>query len=246
MKLTDCYSGADMEPMRLNKFLVDAGICSRREADRLIEAGKITVNGQPAVLGVKVTDADAIRVEGKAVKKSDDKRVYIAYHKPVGIICTSDPNAQDNIIDAIGYPERIFHIGRLDVASSGLILLTNDGDVVNAILRSEGEHEKEYIVKVDKDVRDADLEKFAHGVDIGDNRDTLPAKVAKMGPQMFSITLIEGRNRQIRRMCEALGYGVVALKRIRVMHVLLDDIPPGKWRYLTAEETRQLKDMLAG
>lgn len=229
-----------MEPVRLNKYLVEAGVCSRREADRLIQAGKITVNGVPAVLGVKVTDADAIEVEGKLIKKSDEKRVYIAYHKPVGIICTSDPNAQDNIIDAVGYPERIFHIGRLDVASSGLILLTNDGDVVNAILRSEGKHEKEYIVKVDKDLRDADLEKFATGVDIGDNRDTLPAKIAKMGSQMLSMTLVEGRNRQIRRMCEALHYTVVALKRIRVMHIVLDDLPPGKWRYLTDEEERVL------
>lgn len=229
-----------MDPIRLNKFLVEAGVCSRREADRLIQAGKITVNGTPAVLGVKVTDADAIAVEGKPIKKSDEKRVYIAYHKPIGIICTSDPNAQDNIIDAVGYPERIFHIGRLDVASSGLILLTNDGDVVNAILRSEGRHEKEYIVKVDKELRDTDLEKMANGLDIGDNRDTLPAKVAKMGPQMFSITLVEGRNRQIRRMCEALRYDVVALKRIRVMHIVLDDLPPGKWRYLTDEEERVL------
>lgn len=233
-----------MNPVRLNKFLVDAGVCSRREADRWIEAGRVSVNGQPAVLGVKVTDADDIRVEGKPIKKSDEKRVYLAFHKPVGIICTSDPNAKDNIIDAVGYPERIFHIGRLDVASSGLILLTNDGDVVNAILRSEGRHEKEYIVKVDKDLRDGDLEKMAKGLDIGDNRDTLPAKVAKMGPRMFSITLIEGRNRQIRRMCEALGYGVEALKRIRVMHIVLDDLPPGKWRYLTDGEERVLMKTL--
>lgn len=234
-----------MEPVRLNKFLVDAGVCSRREADRLIAAGKITVNGAPAVLGVKVTDADAIVVDGKPVKKSDEKRVYIVYHKPVGIICTSDPNAKDNIIDAVGYPERIFHIGRLDVASSGLILLTNDGDVVNAILRSEGKHEKEYIVKVDKDLQDVDLDAMTNGMDIGDNRDTLPAKVAKMGPRMFSITLVEGRNRQIRRMCETLHYGVEALKRIRVMHIVLDDLPPGRWRYLTEDEERVLLKTLA-
>ncbi len=234
-----------MEPIRLNKFLVDAGTCSRREADRLIAAGKITVNGVPAVLGVKVTDTDVIIVDGKRVEKGSEKRVYLAYHKPVGIICTSDPNAQDNIIDAVGYPERIFHIGRLDVASSGLILLTNDGDVVNAILRSEGKHEKEYIVKVDRDLRDDDLEKMATGVDIGDNRDTLPAKIAKMGARMLSMTLIEGRNRQVRRMCEALGYVVIALKRIRVMHIMLDDLPPGKWRYLTDEETNVLLKTLA-
>lgn len=228
-----------MTPVRLNKFLVDAGVCSRREADRWITAGRITVNGAPAVLGVKVTDADDVRVDGDAIKKEDKKHVYIAYHKPVGIICTSDPNAKDNIIDAVAYPERVFHIGRLDVASSGLILLTNDGDVVNRILRAAGKHEKEYIVTVDEDVTDEFLESLRTGVEL-DGRPTLPAKVKKMGPAMFSIILVEGRNRQIRRMCEALGYAVVSLKRIRVMHIRLDDIPPGKWRFLTPSEELKL------
>lgn len=228
-----------MIPIRLNKFLVDAGVCSRREADRWIAAGRVTVNGAPAVLGVKVADGDVVAVDGKVVAREAKQHVYIAYHKPVGIICTSDPNAKDNIIDAVAYPERIFHIGRLDVASSGLILLTNDGDIVNRILRAEGKHEKEYIVTVNADVTDECLTALRTGVEL-DGRTTLPAKVKKMGPAMFSITIVEGRNRQIRRMCEALGYAVVSLKRIRVMHILLDDIPPGKWRYLTPSEELKL------
>lgn len=228
-----------MNEVRLNKFLVDAGVCSRREADRWIAAGRVTVNGTPAILGVKVTDQAIVKVDGEKVKKASGKRVYIAYHKPVGIICTSDPNAKDNIIEAVAYPERIFHIGRLDVASSGLILITNDGDVVNRILRAEGKHEKEYIVTVDAPVTDEFLETLRTGVDL-DGRMTLPAKVAKMGPAMFSITIVEGRNRQIRRMCEELGYNVATLKRIRVMHIRLDDIPPGKWRYLTPQEELKL------
>lgn len=228
-----------MDSVRLNKFLVDAGVCSRREADRWITAGRVTVNGAPAVLGVKVTAADKVAVDGEPVKKTNERRVYIAYHKPIGIICTSDPNAKDTIIDAISYPERIFHIGRLDVASSGLILLTNDGDIVNRILRAEGKHDKEYIVTVDADVTPEFLQDMQDGVML-DERKTLPAKVMKMGPSMFSITLVEGRNRQIRRMCEELGFNVVSLKRIRVMHILLDDLPPGKWRYLTPQEEKTL------
>lgn len=225
-----------MEAIRLNKFLVDAGVCSRREADRAIEAGRVMVNDQQAVLGLKVLPTDTVKFDRKVVGKTSRKRVYIAYHKPVGIICSSDPNAKDNIIDAVAYPERVFHIGRLDVASSGLILLTNDGDIVNKILRAEGKHEKEYIVKTQELVDDAFLKGMREGVDIGDERKTLPAKVAKMGPSMFAITLVEGRNRQIRRMCESLRHTVVGLKRIRVMHVKLDDIPPGKWRMLTPQE----------
>lgn len=228
-----------MEPIRLNKFLVDAGVCSRREADRSITAGYITVNGAPATLGMKVTDQDRIEINGQPVVKDDRKLVYLAYNKPVGIICTSDANAKDNIIDAVGYPERVFHIGRLDVASSGLILLTNDGDIVNRILRSEGKHEKEYVVKVQEDVTDEFIKALREGVML-DGRRTLPATANKLGGQMFSITLVEGRNRQIRRMCEALRRTVVSLKRIRIMHITLDDIAPGTWRYLTPEEERAL------
>lgn len=236
-----------MEPMRLNKYLVDAGVCSRREADRMIEAGRISVDGKRAVLGLKVTGEEKILVDRQSVKRpASIERVYIAYHKPVGIICTSDPKANDNIIDAVNYPGgRVFHIGRLDVASSGLILLTNDGNIVNAILRAEGEHEKEYIVKVDSDVTDEALTMLRTGVNIGDERKTLPAKVIPMGPRMFSITIVEGRNRQIRRMCEAVHLNVESLKRIRIMGIKLDDIPPGKWRLLTAAETNTLKATLA-
>ncbi len=232
-----------MEPTRLNKYLVDAGVCSRREGDRLIEGGRVSVDGKRAVLGQKVTGQEKILVDRQLVKPpASIERVYIAYHKPVGIICTSDPKAKDNIIEAVNYPDgRIFHIGRLDVASSGLILLTNDGDIVNAILRAEGQHEKEYIVKVDKDITDEMITALRNGVNIGDDRLTLPAKVMKMGSQMFSITLIEGRNRQIRRMCEAVGLEVEALKRIRIMGIKLDDIPPGKWRPLTEKEMTSLK-----
>ena len=219
-----------MEPTRLNKYLVDAGVCSRREADRLMEEGRITVDGRRAVLGQKVTGNEKIFVDRKPVKKPESiERVYIAYHKPVGIICTSDPKAKDNIIEAVNYPDgRIFHIGRLDVASSGLILLTNDGD----------------IVKVDKDITDEMVTSLRNGVHIGDDRPTLPAKIMKMGARMFSITIVEGRNRQIRRMCEAVGLNVESLKRIRVMGIKLDDIPPGKWRFLTEQETSALKAAL--
>ncbi len=229
-----------MEPIRLNKYLVDAGVCSRRAADKLIIEGKITIDGVPAVLGVKVTGTEKIVVDGKPVIVGEKHRVIIAYHKPVGIICTSDPNAQDNIVEAVGYPERIFHIGRLDVASSGLILLTNDGEIVNKILRAEGNHQKEYIVKVDVDVTEEKLVLLRNGVDIGDHHKTLPAKVIKMGPKMFAVTIIEGRNRQIRRMCEAAGLIVVGLKRIRVINIMLDNIPPGKWRHLTPAEEKKL------
>lgn len=228
-----------MEPVRLNKFLVDAGVCSRREADRLIEGGKITVDGQPAILGQKVTGQEKIVVNGKHVGAPTTKRVYLAYHKPVGVICTSDPKATDNIIEAVNYPERVFHIGRLDVASSGLILLTNDGDIVNAILRAEGQHEKEYVVTVDKRITSEFLTEMHTGVEIL-GRMTLPAVVRQIDDTAFSITLVEGRNRQIRRMCEALGYEVRRLKRIRVMHIELDDLPAGAWRHLTPSEERTL------
>ncbi len=226
--------------IRLNKYLVEAGICSRREADRLIESGQIRVNNRLAVLGEKVNGDENIEVRGKIVSKPRNERVYIAYNKPVGIICTSDPKAKDNIINAIHYPERIFHIGRLDVASSGLILLTNDGAIVNAILRAEEGHEKEYEVFLDKPVTDDFLQKMSTGVMI-DGRKTLPTKTKKVGVRTFSITLIEGRNRQIRKMCEALDYKVEALQRVRIMHIQLGSLPTGQWRHLTKEEEQGLR-----
>ncbi|MBI2410997.1 MAG: pseudouridine synthase [Candidatus Kerfeldbacteria bacterium] len=224
-----------MESIRINKYLVEAGVCSRREADRLIQAGKVLVNTTPASLGQKVDGSERIVVRGKIIAHTKKKSVYLAYHKPVGIICTSDPSARDNIITAVHYPERVFHIGRLDVASSGLILLTNDGEIVNTILRSEGQHEKEYVVKVDEPITTEFLRSLATGVEVL-GRKTLPARVKKIGKNTFSIILIEGRNRQIRRMCEALGLNVVSLKRIRIMNIHLDDLPVGTWRHLTKKE----------
>ncbi len=232
-----------MEPTRLNKYLVDAGVCSRREADRLITLGKILVNGARAELGQKVDGSEKIVVKGKQVAKPSAKRVYLAYHKPVGIICTSDPKAKDNIIDAVKFPERVFHVGRLDVASSGLILLTNDGDVVNKILRAEGKHEKEYVVTIDRTVSDEFVETMRTGVEIM-GRKTLPAKVQKLGDTSFAITLVEGRNRQIRRMCEEMHVNVKRLERIRVMNIHLGDLPVGTWRHLTPTEEAQLMRML--
>lgn len=232
-----------MEPMRLNKYLVDAGVCSRREADRLITLGKIIVNGARAELGQKVDGSEKIVVKGKQVAKPSAKRVYLAYHKPVGVICTSDPKAKDNIIDAVKYPERVFHVGRLDVASSGLILLTNDGDVVNKILRAEGKHEKEYVVTIDRTVTPEFVQTMSTGVEIM-GRKTLPAKVQKLGDTSFAITLVEGRNRQIRRMCEEMHVNVKRLERIRVMNIHLGDLPVGTWRHLTPTEESQLMRML--
>jgi 23S rRNA pseudouridine2604 synthase len=228
-----------MELMRLNKFLVDQGVCSRRAADRAITEGRVTVNGTKPELGVKVDGSETISFDGVIVGQNRSKRLYLAYHKPVGIICTSDPLAKDNIIETINYPERIFHIGRLDVASSGLILLTNDGAIVNKILRAEGKNQKEYIVRIQEDVTDDFITALRDGVLI-DGYKTLPCKAVKMGPNMFAITLVEGRNRQIRKMCEALHRTVTSLKRIRVMNIKLDDIPPGKWRLLTPEEESTL------
>ena len=234
---------ANMEPIRLNKYLVDAGVCSRREADRLITLRKILVNGSKAELGQKVDGTERITVNGKLVQKPAAKRVYLAYHKPVGIICTSDPKAKDNIINAVKFPERVFHIGRLDVASSGLILLTNDGDVVNRILRAEGKHEKEYVVTIDKAVTDDLVKSMSTGIMI-EGRKTLPAKVTKLGDTSFAITLVEGRNRQIRRMCEEMHVNVRRLERIRVMNIELNDLPVGTWRHLTETEEKQLLKML--
>lgn len=226
--------------LRLNKHLVDVGACSRREADRLMEEGRISVNGVVVGVGTKVEGNEDIRIDGKPLPARTE-RVYIAYHKPVGIICTSDPNAQDNIIDALGYPERLFHIGRLDVASSGLILLTNDGDIVNRILRAEQKHEKEYLVRVHKPLKTSALEHMRAGMFIeGDDRKTLPAQVEQVSDDTFLITIVEGRNRQIRRMCEAEGYEVLQLRRERIMHILLGDLPVGHWRHLTPEEEQEL------
>jgi len=224
--------------MRLNKFLAETGACSRREADQWIEAGRVTVNGAPAVLGTQVDEGDDVRVDGQPPRPKP-KRVYLALNKPIGIECTTDREVPGNIVDFVDHPERIFPIGRLDKDSEGLILLTNDGDIVNTILRAEHEHEKEYIVAVDRPITPAFLAGMAAGVPILDTV-TNPCRVTQVGKNTFRIVLTQGLNRQIRRMCEHFEYRVRRLQRVRIMHVHLGTLPVGKWRELTAAELRGL------
>ncbi len=230
--------------LRLNKFLSESGFCSRREADKLIEAGKVKVNGKPAELGTKITSSDEVRVNGKIISTSGEKPVYIALNKPVGIVCTTDTRVEkNNIIDFIRYPRRIFPIGRLDKMSEGLILLTSDGDIVNKILRARNHHEKEYLVQVDKPVTERFLQNMRKGVPILGTV-TRPCEVEQTGKFGFSIILTQGMNRQIRRMCEHLGYEVKKLKRIRIMNISLD-LPTGQWRYLTENELEEIRLLTA-
>ena len=224
--------------MRLNKFLSETGLCSRREADAWIESGRVQVNGTTAVLGTQVADGDEVRLDGQPVVRKPE-RVYLALNKPVGIECTTDRSVPGNIVDFVGHRERIFPIGRLDKDSEGLILLTNDGDIVNRVLRAEHEHEKEYIVSVDRPLTPGFLEGMAHGVPILDTL-TNPCKVRQVGRNTFRIVLTQGLNRQIRRMCEHFDYTVRGLQRVRIMHVQLGNLPLGKWRNLTAAEVRPL------
>lgn len=225
-------------PLRINKFFTRQGLCSRREADRLIEAGRVTINGRVAVLGDRVTPADVIARDG-VVLPWGNPPLYLKFHKPVGVTTTTELDVPDNIIAYIGHPERIFPIGRLDKDSSGLILLTNDGDIVNRILRAEHGHEKEYVVQVDRPFEREFLDRMAQGVVIL-GRPTLPCTARRTGPREFRIILTEGRNRQIRRMCQALGYRVTALHRVRVMNVTIGELAPGQWRELTEEERERL------
>ena len=220
--------------MRLNKYISETGVCSRREADKWIEAGRVTCNGQVAVLGTRVADGDEICIDG-APLGAKKKQIYIALNKPVGVICTTEGHIEDNIIDLVGYPERIFPIGRLDKDSEGLILLTNNGDIVNEILRSENNHEKEYIVTVDRPITDLSLEMMASGVKIMGVL-TKPAQVSRIDRESFRMILTQGLNRQIRRMCSALGYKAQRLQRVRIMNVHLGTLAPGKWRHLTDRE----------
>ncbi|HEY2684067.1 MAG TPA: pseudouridine synthase [Steroidobacteraceae bacterium] len=224
--------------MRLNKYIAETGVCSRREADAWIEAGRVSVNGAPATLGTQVNDGDAVCVDGAPVGKKK-QALYIALNKPVGVICTTEEHIDGNIIAHVGHRERIFPIGRLDKDSEGLILLTNDGDIVNVILRSENNHEKEYVVTVDHTVTDLSLKMLAEGVKIM-GVITKPAKVKRIDACSFRIVLTQGLNRQIRRMCSALGYRTKRLKRVRIMNVKLGDLPLGKWRYLTPQELEGL------
>jgi 23S rRNA pseudouridine2604 synthase len=224
--------------LRLNKYISESGVCSRREADKWIDAGRVTCNGQIAALGTQVAEGDQVRVDGELVgiKKN---HVYIALNKPVGIVCTTESGIADNIIDHVGYPERIFPVGRLDRDSEGLILLTNNGDIVNEILRSENNHEKEYLVTLDRPITELSLSMMAGGVKIM-GEVTKPSKVTRIDPQSFRIILTQGLNRQIRRMCSALGYRAQRLQRVRIMNIKLEELQPGQWRHLTDEERRGL------
>lgn len=230
--------------LRINKYIAESGFTSRRGADKVIAEGKVTINGVKADLGSQVEPGDDVRVSGKRIKeKAAQENVYIALNKPVGITSTTEKNVKGNIVDFVGHSQRIFHVGRLDKDSEGLILLTNDGDIVNEILRAENRHEKEYIVTVDRPITPEFLKKMASGVEILDTK-TLPCEVEQLSKFVFQITLTQGLNRQIRRMCEALGYNVRALKRIRIMNIHLNSLPVGKWRDLTAKELDRLfKDL---
>lgn len=234
----------EKQAVRINKYLSEIGYCSRRAADKLIQEGRITVNGKLVEMGLKVTPADEITVDGSVVDQTGDKPVYIAFNKPVGIVCTTDTRVEkDNIIDFINFPTRIFPIGRLDKPSEGLIFLTNDGDIVNKILRARNQHEKEYVVTVNRPITEEFIQKMAAGVPILDTV-TRPCKVKQTHKKEFRIILTQGLNRQIRRMCEYLDYRVVNLKRVRIMNVSLD-IGKGKWRHLTKKEITEINRLVA-
>lgn len=224
--------------MRINKFISDTGICSRREADQWVEAGRVTLNGATATLGSKVNAGDEVRIDGKLLG-AKKQPVYIALNKPVGITCTTERHVKDNIVDFVNHSERIFPIGRLDKDSEGLILLTNDGDIVNEVLRAENKHEKEYRVTVDKKLTDTFLEGMAGGVRILGTV-TKPCTVARLGDNIFRIVLTQGLNRQIRRMCAVFGYRVRRLQRVRIMHIELGGLKKGQWRTLTSAEIQKL------
>jgi 23S rRNA pseudouridine2604 synthase len=235
----------EVQLKRINKFLSEVGYCSRREADKLIEAGRVTINGIVPEMGTKISESDTVAVDGKPIVNSKESFVYLAFNKPIGIVCTTDTNVEkDNIIDFIKYPKRIFPIGRLDKPSEGLILLTDDGDIVNKILRASNNHEKEYIVKVDKPISQTFIERMSGGIPLADlDRVTKKCKVEKLSTYEFRIILTQGLNRQIRRMCEYLNYEVETLKRVRIMNIKLD-IPVGEYRELTTKELKELNGLI--
>jgi 23S rRNA pseudouridine2604 synthase len=234
----------DSSSTRINKYLSEAGFCSRRAADKLIEQGRVTINGIVPEMGTKITPGDEVRVDGKLITAPKEEFIYIAFNKPVGIVCTTDNSREkDNIIDFINHPKRIFPIGRLDKPSEGLIFLTNDGDIVNKILRARNNHEKEYIVTVNKPITQDFIDKMSKGVPILDTI-TRECYVRQNNPYTFTIILTQGLNRQIRRMCEFLDYKVVKLKRIRIMNIVLD-VPVGKWRYLNPTEMNEIHSLVA-
>ena len=229
---------------RINKYLSEVGYCSRRRADRLIEQGKVTINGKIPEIGTKVEDDDQVEIEGKIIEKSKkQKNIYLAFNKPIGIVCTTDKEVEpDNIIDFIKYPKRIFPIGRLDKSSEGLIFLTNDGDIVNKILRARNNHEKEYIVSVNRPINREFIQTMSSGVEILETT-TKSCFVKQLGPKKFKIILTQGLNRQIRRMCESLGYRVTSLKRVRIMNIKLD-VSTVQYREFTKEEFLELNRLL--
>jgi 23S rRNA pseudouridine2604 synthase len=228
---------------RLNKYLSEVGYCSRRAADKLIDAGRVTINGKVPEMGTKVSPEDVVEVDGKLISKREQDHVYLAFNKPIGIVCTTDTRVEkDNIIDYINYPKRIFPIGRLDKPSEGLILLTDDGDIVNKILRASNNHEKEYLVTVDTPISQTFIERMANGIPILDTV-TRKCEVKKLSTFVFKIILTQGLNRQIRRMCEYLNYNVTQLKRVRIMNIKLD-VPVGEYRELTNDEFKTLSELI--
>ncbi len=235
---------SDSPSTRINKYLSEVGYCSRRAADKLIAAGRVTLNGVVPEIGVKIGPGDRVCVDGRPVRPPEEARVYLAYNKPVGVVCTTDTTQPGNIVDAIDYPTRIFPIGRLDKPSQGLIFLTNDGDIVNKILRARNNHEKEYVVTVDRPISPRFLAAMGAGVPILDTV-TAPCALRQRGKFVFEIVLTQGLNRQIRRMCSHLGYAVTKLERVRIMNVSLD-LPVGRWRPLTAGELAQIERLVAG
>lgn len=230
------------ELKRLNKFISETGYCSRREADKLIEEGRVTINGIVPEMGTKVSPDDEVRVDGKLIREKTGKHVYLAFNKPVGIECTTNQEVRNNIVDYINYPKRIFPIGRLDKASEGLIFMTDDGDIVNKILRARNNHEKEYVVTVDKPITDRFIQRMGNGIPILDTV-TRKCRVEQISKYIFRIVLTQGLNRQIRRMCEYLGYEVTALKRIRIINISLD-VPVGRHRELTPAEIKDLNKLI--
>lgn len=243
-----------MEEIRLNKFLSEAGVCSRREADRMIGEGRVTVDGRRAETGMRVRPDQEIMVGKKVINAGQEEEVLLAVYKPPGVICTTDRRERRNIVDYVGYPVRIYPIGRLDKDSEGLILMTNMGSLVNKMMRAANYHEKEYLVTVHKPVTDAFLEQMRKGVRIRKEEKgevlldamTRPCQVEKLGKCSFRIILTQGLNRQIRRMCEALGYKVTHLKRVRVLNIELKGMRPGTWRKVTGTELQDLLDLLSG
>lgn len=230
------------ETTSLNKFISSTGICSRREADKWIEAGRVKINGEIARKGNRVSQRDQVTIDDQPLTIKPAP-IYIAFHKPAGVTCTTDRRDKDNIVDFIGHPQRIFPIGRLDKASTGLLLLTNDGDIVNEILRAEKNNEKEYIVSVNQPVNERFIKRMSNGIPILGTI-TQKCSVEQINQKLFRIILTQGLNRQIRRMCEYLGYKVVTLKRIRIMHIQLGDLKVGRWRNLTKQELKLLKATL--